>query len=67
MRFKVYISQVWTYTKEIEADNKEMADEIAGDIAAQIDPMKGIMRFGEDYVDVEPILAENGDITDEEG
>lgn len=58
MKYKVYISQVWTFTTEIDAPNKETAEEIAGDIAVEIDPMKGIMTFGQEYVEVEEVKGE---------
>lgn len=53
MKYKVYISQVWTYTTEIEADSKEQAQDIAGYIAEDVSPQNDNMRFGEERVEVE--------------
>ena len=49
-RYRVAISQVWTYDAEIEAENRQMADEIAGEMATEISPE--VMTFGDDYVEV---------------
>ena len=59
MRYKVYISQVWSYSTEIEADSREEADAIAGEIASDIshktnNPLRR-MKFGDEYIEVEPI------------
>lgn len=53
MKYKVYISQVWTYTTEIEADSKEQAQDIAEYIAEDVSPQNDNMRFGEERVEVE--------------
>ena len=60
MRYKVYISQVWSYSTEIEADSREEADSIAGKIAEEVVPSSIIrqMTFGDEYVEVEPIKEE---------
>lgn len=63
MRYKVYISQVWTYSTEIEADSREEADAIAGEIANEVTPKNTSnplrrMAFGDQYVEVEPIKEE---------
>lgn len=57
MKYKVYISQVYSYTTEIEADSRAEADAIAGEIASEVTPSSIIRRmtFGDEYVEVEPI------------
>lgn len=59
MRYKVYISQVWTYSTEIEADSREEADSIAGEIANDVTPKCNNplrrMTFGDEYVEVKPV------------
>ena len=55
MRYKVYISQVWTYTTEVEADSRADADALAGDIANNMTPMDSPMKFGDEYVEVEMV------------
>ena len=59
MRYKVYVSQVWSYSTVIEADSREEADGIAGEIAQDISPKCNNplrrMTFGDEYVEVEPI------------
>ena len=62
MRYKVYISQVWNYSTEIEADSREEADDIAGEIAQDISPKCNNplrrMSFGDEYVEVEAVKEE---------
>lgn len=55
MKYKVYISQVWTYTAEVEADSRADADEQAERIAADMTPANSPMRYGDTYVEVEEI------------
>ena len=71
MKYKVYISQVWTYSTFIEAKNREEADNIAGEIAQEITPnynnvyfengrrMTRHMVFVDEYVEVEPVKGED--------
>lgn len=60
MKFKMYMTQTWTYTTEIEASCKEEAYEIAGDIATEISPREDDvdMRFGEEYIEIEEMKGE---------
>ena len=55
MKYKVYISQVWSFTKEIEADNWAEADEEAERIADGTTPANSPMNYGDTYVEVEAI------------
>ena len=55
MKYKVYISQVWTYTKEIEAGSRAEADAEAERIAADMTPANSPMQYGDTYVEVEVI------------
>ena len=55
MRYKVYISQVWTYTTEVEAETRAEADEKAERVAADMTPANSYMQFGDQYVEVEAI------------
>ena len=55
MKYKVYISQVWSYTKEIEATSRAEADILAERIAENITPANGPMTYGDTYVEVEKI------------
>ena len=55
MKYKVYISQVWSYTKVIEADSRAEADEEAERIAADMTPANSPMAYGDTYVEVEVI------------
>ena len=55
MKYKVYISQVWTYTKIIEAGSRAEADAEAERIAADMTPANSPMQYGDTYVEVEVI------------
>jgi len=55
MRYKVYISQVWTYTTEVEAETRAEADDKAEKVAADMTPANSYMQFGDQYVEVEAI------------
>lgn len=55
MRYKVYISQVWTHTTEIEADGRAEADKEAERIADGMTPANSPMTYGDTYVEVEEI------------
>ena len=52
-KYKVYISQVWTYKTEEEAESRREADELATEIASDMTPMNSHMTFGDSYVEVE--------------
>ena len=53
MRYRVYISEVRSFTTEIDANSKAEADEIAENISMELSPTG--MRFGDRYVEVERI------------
>ena len=55
MKYKVYISQVWSYTKEIDANSRTEADEVAERIADGMTPANSPMQYGDTYVEVEEI------------
>jgi hypothetical protein len=55
MKYRVYISQVWSFTKEIEADSRAEADEEAERIAEGMTPANSPMQYGDTYVEVEAI------------
>lgn len=55
MKYKVYISQVWSYTKVIEAGSRAEADEEAERIADGMTPANSPMQYGDTYVEVEEI------------
>lgn len=57
MKYKVNISQVWEYSTVIEADSRKEADDIAGEIAADVSPTDNIrhMSFKDEYVEVKPM------------
>ena len=49
-KYKVAITQVWTFSTEVSARNREEADIMAGEIAGDLMPED--MMFGDDYVEV---------------
>lgn len=55
MKYRIYITQTWSFTDVIEAESLDDAMEKAGEIAADIDPITGDMTFGDDYVEVEEV------------
>lgn len=55
MKYRVYISQVWSYTAEIEAGSRAEADEEAERIADGMTPANSPMNYGNTYVEVEAI------------
>lgn len=55
MKYRVYISQVWSYTKEIEVGSRAEADEEAERIAEGMTPANSPMNYGDTYVEVEVI------------
>lgn len=58
MRCKVYISQVWTYTTEIEAESQEQAQGIAEYIAEDVSPQNDNMRFKSERIEVKEVKQE---------
>ena len=52
-KYRVYITQVWTYGTFVEAENRRQAEELAGEIACDL--MPNDMDFGDDYVEVEEV------------
>ena len=55
MKYRIYITQTWSFTDVIEAGSLDDAMEKAGEIAVDIDPITGDMTFGDDYVEVEEV------------
>lgn len=53
MKYRVYISEVRAYTTEVEAASRAEADEIAENISMELSPTD--MRFGDRFVEVEPV------------
>lgn len=53
MKYKIYISEVLTYTSWIEADSRAEADKEAERIAEELTPSE--MEYGDTYVEVEAI------------
>lgn len=53
MKYKIYITQIWTHSEVIHAESEDEAYEIACDIACDIEPSK--MLFGKDYIEVEEV------------
>lgn len=54
-KYKVYISEVWTYTTTIEAGSRAEADAEAERIADGMTPANSPMEYGDTYVEVEEI------------